>query len=79
MTTLKLHNKKIPFDPCYHARSPARYNLSFFFFPNWLYSQENTCGAVRERTGGVACKEGGETETGDAAKASLGGRKESIV
>jgi hypothetical protein len=49
------------------------------FFPNWLYSQENTWGAVRERTGGVACKEGGETETGDAAKASLGGRKESIV
>jgi len=49
------------------------------FFPNWLHSQENTWGAVRERTGGVACKEGGKTETGDAAKASLGGRKESIV
>jgi hypothetical protein len=53
--------------------------ISRSFFSKLAIQPRKHFGAVRERTGGVACKEGGETETGDAAKASFAGRKESIV
>ncbi len=39
---------KKPFDPCYHARSPARYNLSFFFFQIG-YTAKKTHGGLWER------------------------------